>query len=173
MSNNWAVAEEVWGDFSAVEAVWARRVAATLATLRPREHILWSLRAPIMDLAAGPVPFVLAWTFDDDETVIEVTGNPVLPGPMRLTGVQERRLLALGFESPAPSTWFPGRDGYWRARGGVADIGWLGILVVAVITAVMDLPHPSLAPVASTSRIGIYGEAPCLHALHCMCSTDA
>lgn len=167
--HDWQVARAVWEGLSDVDARWARSLAAVLATLHPREYVKWSLRNPVLDLAAGPEPFVVAWTFDDDMLVVEVTGNPILRGAMRLTTDQENGLRMLGFEQPHVSAWFPGRSGYWRLQADFMDVGRLGVILVALMTGVMDLAHPALAPVDQTSEEGPFGERPCLHPLYCTC----
>lgn len=172
MRSEWQLAAEIWEAFDDVDSRWAGRFASTLATLRPREYIQWSLRRPIFDRTAGPIPFLLAWTFDDEALVIELSGNPILRGAMRLSSHQEDQLRALGFDEPAASPWFPGRDGLWRMQSSFLDVGWLGVIMVAVMTGVMELPHPALAQIVATSELGPEGERPCLHALQCTCHTD-
>lgn len=171
MRNTWQVTVDLWDEFSDVDARWARTIAATLASLRPHEYIRWTLTHPRTDLAAGPVPFLLARTYNDDAIVLEVTGNPILRGAMRLTFDQERELRLLGFLEPRPSGTLLRRSGFWQIHSDFIHVGPLGIIVFAVITGVMELPHPAMAPIDGTSEFGPLGERPCLHALQCTCHT--
>ena len=74
----WQAAVEVWEGLGDVDARWAHCLAAVLASLRRREYVKWTLRHPVLDLAAGPEPFVVAWTFDGDRIECEKTHSAVL-----------------------------------------------------------------------------------------------
>jgi hypothetical protein len=167
---NWVVVD-TWESLGEVDARWARAVAGVAAGLRPAEYVTWCLRHPVVDLSACPPPLLTVWAPDDDSLIVEVTGNPVLRGPMRLTLEQEEGLRRLGFDEPHDSPWFPHGDGLWRLHKGFLDVGVVGVVVVGVITQVMGLPHPAMATIEQTSEFGPFSELPCLHALRCTSST--
>lgn len=164
------IGEHLWEGLAETDSRWARIYTALLAALRPGEYVTLGLRHPLVDLAAGTPPSMVLWAPDDDAIVVEITGNAVLCGPMKLTGQQECQLETLGFARPGPSPWFPHGQDMWRLVGGFLDLPTLGALIVTVIAEVMHLAHPLFAPVCYAGSTEGSALQPCLHMLTCTCS---